>query len=110
VHLHCLESTLADTAAGPTALGLTTTLLSLGLDPPAIRRRILIFSFAAPLGAVVTFGAVKLFGRNVGIGQSSSEIDALGWWTGIVLLFSVSEAHCRPQFQCFIGRHTWGRN
>jgi hypothetical protein len=73
---------------GPTALGLTTTLMSLNLTPPQIRRRLLIFSFAAPLGAVITFFLVKLFGVS---GQhNAGEIDSLGWWTGIALLFSVS--------------------
>ena len=74
-------------SVGPTALGLTTTLMSLNLTPPQIRRRLLIFSFAAPLGAVITFFLVKLFGVS---GQhSAGEIDSLGWWTGIALLFSV---------------------
>jgi hypothetical protein len=74
---------------GPTALGLTTTLMSLNLSPPMIRRRLLIFSFAAPLGAVLTFFIVKAFGVG-GAEHSHSEIDSLGWWTGIALLFSVS--------------------
>lgn len=54
-----------------------------------IRRRLLIFSFAAPLGAVITFFIVKAFGWG-GVGQVSGEVDSLGWWTGIALLFSVS--------------------
>ena len=54
-----------------------------------IRRRLLIFSFAAPLGAVITFFIVKAFGWG-GVGQANGEIDSLGWWTGIALLFSVS--------------------
>jgi len=62
--------------------------MSLNLTPPQIRRRLLIFSFAAPLGAVITFFLVKLFGVS---GQhNAGEIDSLGWWTGIALLFSVS--------------------
>jgi zinc transporter 9 len=50
----------------------------------------LIFSFAAPLGAVITFFLVKAFGWG-GQQHSSGEIDSLGWWTGIALLFSVSQ-------------------
>ncbi|KAK4683677.1 solute carrier family 39 (zinc transporter), member 9, partial [Tremellales sp. Uapishka_1] len=65
---------------GPTALGLTTTLLSLRLEPPAIRKRLLIFSLAAPIGAMLTFFLVKAFGAT---GESG-----IGWWTGIALLFS----------------------
>lgn len=80
---------MADYGVGPTALGLTTTLMSLRLSPPMIRRRLLIFSFAAPLGAVITFFIVKAFGWG-GVGQVSGEVDSLGWWTGIALLFSVS--------------------
>jgi len=64
--------------------------MSLNLTPPQIRRRLLIFSFAAPLGAVITFFLVKLFGVS---GQhNAGEIDSLGWWTGIALLFSVSRS------------------
>lgn len=63
--------------------------MSLNLSPPMIRRRLLIFSFAAPLGAVITFFLVKAFGVG-GAGHSATEIDSLGWWTGIALLFSVS--------------------
>lgn len=83
--------TLADDV-GPTALGLTTTLLSLGLTPPAIRPRVLIFSVAAPLGAVLTYALVKIFGHQ-GAPVGSGEIDALGWWIGIALIFSVSVVH-----------------
>ena len=57
-----------------------------------IRRRLLIFSFAAPLGAVITFFLVKAFGVG-GAGHSATEVDSLGWWTGIALLFSVSLSH-----------------
>jgi len=72
---------------GPTALGLTTTLLSLGLTPPMIRRRLTIFSFAAPIGAILTYILVGAFGANMA--PNKGDIDGLGWWTGIALLFSV---------------------
>lgn len=76
---------------GPTALGLTTTLLTLKLNRQQIQKRLLIFSLSAPLGAIVTYGIVSLFGGNSGGKQPSAhELDKLGWWTGIVLLFSVS--------------------
>lgn len=80
---------------GPTALGLTTTLLSLGLDHAGIRKRLLIFSSAAPLGAILTFMLVQLFGGNsTGFGSAhghgkGEDVDGLQWWTGIALLFSV---------------------
>ncbi|KAL7422738.1 hypothetical protein Q5752_002030 [Cryptotrichosporon argae] len=63
---------------GPTALGLTTTLLSLSMPTPMIRRRLVAFSLAAPAGALLTYLLVRLFGQGA----------ALGWWTGIALLFS----------------------
>lgn len=72
---------------GPTALGLTTTLLSLDLPRPAIQKRLLIFSCAAPLGAIITYLLTSMFGRHLD-GGSDSSIDALSWWTGVVLLFS----------------------
>ncbi|ORX38492.1 Zinc/iron permease [Kockovaella imperatae] len=72
---------------GPTALGLTTTLLSLSLHPSLIRRCLIIFSCAAPIGSLITYGLVSLFGHQSSHGKSSS-VDRLGWWTGISLLFS----------------------
>ncbi|GMK59240.1 hypothetical protein CspeluHIS016_0702550 [Cutaneotrichosporon spelunceum] len=65
---------------GPSALGLTTTLLQLHLTPAQVRPRLVIFSLAAPVGALVTYVLVQLFGTGGSHG--------LGWWTGAVLLFS----------------------
>ncbi|BEI81870.1 hypothetical protein CcaverHIS002_0210300 [Cutaneotrichosporon cavernicola] len=65
---------------GPSALGLTTTLLQLHLSPAQVRPRLIIFSLAAPVGALVTYLLVQLFGTGKG--------HSLGWWTGAVLLFS----------------------
>ncbi|OWZ71112.1 hypothetical protein AYX14_03471 [Cryptococcus neoformans] len=72
---------------GPTALGLTTTLLSLGLPISSIRQRLIIFSFAAPVGAILTFILVSAFGTSK-VGGANAGGDALGWWTGVALLFS----------------------
>ncbi|ODO06777.1 hypothetical protein I350_04136 [Cryptococcus amylolentus CBS 6273] len=72
---------------GPTALGLTTTLLSLSLPLSSIRRRLMIFSCAAPAGAIATFLLVSAFGSR-SLGGSRNGGDPLGWWTGIALLFS----------------------
>ena len=56
-----------------------------------IRRRLIIFSFAAPLSAIVTYLLVGAFGgKNAGTGHSGGSVDGIGWWTGVVLLFSVS--------------------
>lgn len=75
---------------GPTALGLTTTLLSQKLTRAQIRTRLLLFSASAPVGAILTYFLVKLFGgSDAHVGKH--DIDGIQWWTGAVLLFSVSE-------------------
>lgn len=71
---------------GPAALGLTTTLLSLHLPPAQIKNRLLVFSLSAPLGAIVTYALVSLFGSSNGASVDGKH--GLGWWTGAVLLFS----------------------
>ena len=62
--------------------------MSLGLTPPQIRNRLLIFSIAAPAGAILTYLAVRLFGASQHV--KAHHVDPLQWWTGAVLLFSVS--------------------
>jgi hypothetical protein len=69
-------------------MGLTTTLLSLGLTKPQIRTRLLLFSISAPLGAIITYMIVSAAGGG-GIQVPDDQVDPIGWWTGIVLLFSV---------------------
>lgn len=72
---------------GPTALGLTTTLLSQKLSRVQIRTRLLLFSASAPVGAILTYFLVKLFGgSDAKVGKH--DIDGIQWWTGAVLLFS----------------------
>lgn len=80
---------------GPTALGLTTTLMTLKLNRQQIQTRLLLFSASAPAGALLTYGIVNLFGgRGVSeLASSAHKVDQLGWWTGLVLLFSVSLSH-----------------
>ncbi|ODN78710.1 hypothetical protein L202_04282 [Cryptococcus amylolentus CBS 6039] len=82
---------------GPTALGLTTTLLSLSLPLSSIRRRLMIFSCAAPAGAIATFLLVSAFGSR-SLGGSRNGGDPLGWWTGIALLFSVDTLYDTQPF------------
>lgn len=62
-----------------------------------IRKRLLIFSFAAPLGAILTYLIVGLFGAKSSSGHHKDQPDGLEWWTGIALLFSVS-ANQLPRF------------
>jgi zinc transporter 9 len=68
---------------------LTTTLLTLGLTKPQIQARLLLFSLSAPVGAVVTYMIVKAVGGGQGEVPDDA-VDLIGWWTGVVLLFSVS--------------------
>ena len=55
-----------------------------------IRKCLVIFSFAAPVGALVSYALVRAFGHNFGGTLPSDAVDGIGWWTGIALLFSVN--------------------
>ncbi|KAK3948117.1 Zinc/iron permease [Pseudoneurospora amorphoporcata] len=72
----------------PAAFGLTSVLLRQGLSKRAARGHLIVFSAAAPVGALVTYCIVELF-----LGGSGGQVAAEGsggeqWWTGILLLFS----------------------
>lgn len=66
----------------PAAFGLTSVLLKQGLSKRAARGHLIVFSLAAPLGALATFLIVSLIGGNSMEGESGQ------WWTGMLLLFS----------------------
>ncbi|KAL2021069.1 hypothetical protein VTK56DRAFT_7724 [Thermocarpiscus australiensis] len=66
----------------PAAFGLTSVLLKEGLSKRAARWHLLVFSLAAPVGALSTFSVVSLIGGGNMEGESSQ------WWTGMLLLFS----------------------
>ena len=66
----------------PAAFGLTSVLLKQGLSKRTTRTHLLLFSLAAPVGALVTWFLVQLLGAKR-LGE-----DGLEWWTGCVLLFS----------------------
>lgn len=66
----------------PAAFGLTSVLLKQGLSKRAARGHLIVFSLAAPLGALSTYLIVSL------IGGSSMEGESGQWWTGMLLLFS----------------------
>lgn len=66
----------------PAAFGLTSVLLKQGLSKRAARGHLIIFSLAAPFGALTTWLLVNILG-------GSHIEDARGqWWTGMLLLFS----------------------
>ncbi|KAJ6155366.1 hypothetical protein N7470_005932 [Penicillium chermesinum] len=66
----------------PASFGLTSILLKQGLSSRTARAHLLIFSLAAPVGALVTFLFVNMVGSSGGDGSSAL------WRTGMLLLFS----------------------
>lgn len=67
----------------PAAFGLTSVLLKQGLGKRAARGHLVIFSLAAPVGAVGTWVVVRTLG-----GGGNTEPALMKWWTGVLLLFS----------------------
>lgn len=69
----------------PAAFGLTTTLLKQGLSKRAARAHLIVFSVAAPVGALFTWGAAHILGfSSASLGHSLGAEFA----TGVLLLFS----------------------
>ncbi|KAM0461801.1 hypothetical protein ACHAO4_000986 [Trichoderma viride] len=66
----------------PAAFALTSVLLKQGLSKRAARGHLVIFSLAAPVGAVSTWMMITLLGGDHLQGNSGQ------WWTGMLLLFS----------------------
>lgn len=67
----------------PASFGLTSVLLKQGLTSRAARAHLLVFSLAAPAGAMATFLFVQV------MGSGPSEDEAISRWrTGMLLLFS----------------------
>ncbi|KAF8853035.1 ZIP metal ion transporter-like protein [Acephala macrosclerotiorum] len=66
----------------PAAFGLTSVLLKQGLSKRAARGHLIIFSLAAPFGALTTWIIVNILGGNHMEGEKGQ------WWTGMLLLFS----------------------
>ncbi|KZF21639.1 Zinc/iron permease [Xylona heveae TC161] len=67
----------------PAAFGLTSVLLREGWSKREARTHLIIFSLAAPLGALGTWSLVQLLGRGIMGGDQGTQ-----WWTGVLLLFS----------------------
>lgn len=64
---------------GPSAFALTTVLMAEGMSRIEVRKHLLLFSMAAPTGALVTYLLLSL---------SSPGDMSLEYWTGVLLLFS----------------------
>ncbi|KAL8999926.1 MAG: hypothetical protein Q9169_001332 [Polycauliona sp. 2 TL-2023] len=69
----------------PAAFGLTSVLLKQGLGKRGARAHLLVFSLAAPVGALGTWIVVRILG---GGGGGIEEEMSTKWWTGVLLLFS----------------------
>lgn len=67
----------------PASFGLTSVLLKQGLSTRAVRAHLLVFSLAAPVGALTTFLFVQLAGSGFSGDESGTR-----WRTGMLLLFS----------------------
>lgn len=78
----------------PAAFGLVTFLMHEGLDRNKIRRHLMIFALAAPVGAVITYSTIV---------QSGTESLSSSHSTGVAMLFSagtflyVSTVHVLPE-------------
>ena len=68
----------------PAAFGLTSVLLKQGLSKRAARAHLIIFSLAAPVGALLTWSVANLLGDSSLTGEAASTEFA----TGVLLLFS----------------------
>lgn len=66
----------------PAAFGLTSVLLKQGLSKRAARGHLIVFSLAAPFGALATWLLITV------LGGGDMDGDAQQWWTGMLLLFS----------------------
>lgn len=69
----------------PAAFGLTSVLLKQGLSKRVARTHLIVFSLAAPVGALLTWGAAHLLGSGSSVLGDSSKAD---FATGALLLFS----------------------
>lgn len=66
----------------PSSFALTSVLLATGLSRTTIRKHLLLFSLAAPVGALLTFFALYFFSSG------TTSTASLEYWTGVLLVFS----------------------
>lgn len=67
----------------PAAFGLTSVLIKQGLSKRAARGHLVLFSLAAPAGAILTWILAHVLG-----GGRTHSAQTTTWWTGMLLLFS----------------------
>jgi zinc transporter 9 len=66
----------------PAAFGLSAVLLRAGLGKRQARGHLIVFSLAAPVGAIVTWALLNI------LGGAGADGEGIQWWTGVLLLFS----------------------
>jgi solute carrier family 39 (zinc transporter), member 9 len=79
----------------PAAFGLTSVLLKQDLSKRSARSHLLLFSLAAPAGALLTW----ISAHALGVGRSGNA-ENTGWWTGMLLLFSGELSFMLPCIPC----------
>lgn len=67
----------------PAAFGLTSILLKQGVQKRTARWHLILFSLAAPAGALITWTLARVIGV-----VNTGNADSMRWWTGLLLLFS----------------------
>jgi zinc transporter 9 len=67
----------------PAAFGLTSALLKQGLSKRRARNHLIVFSLAAPIGALFTWALVNIFEGGIGQNEHGTR-----FFTGLLLLFS----------------------
>lgn len=67
----------------PAAFGLTSALLKQGLSKRRARSHLIVFSLAAPVGALLTWSAANILGGGTFGGEEGTQ-----FFTGVLLLFS----------------------
>lgn len=72
----------------PAAFGLTSVLLKQGLTKRMARAHLIVFSLAAPLGALLTWSAAHLLGYSSTMLGESDDGGGAEFATGVLLLFS----------------------
>lgn len=65
----------------PTAFALASLLISTPSSPTFIRKSLIAFSLATPLGSLATYGILRI----LGVGEDDG---AVGFWTGMALVLS----------------------
>jgi zinc transporter 9 len=66
----------------PASFALTSVLLAAGMSYTTIRKHLLLFALAAPLGALLTYFALYFFSSG------TTSVQNLEYWTGVLLVFS----------------------